>query len=400
MQPVSLLSGKTVVIGVCGSIAAYKACELARLMLKDGAEVRVIMTDSATHLVAPRTFSSLTRHPVAVDPFTDPTPAHIEHVTLAVQADVVVIAPATANAMAKLATGICDDMLPTTVCATAAPLVIAPAMNPGMWANPATQRNARTLAEMGYFVVEPGEGEMACGDTGRGRLAELPVILAETERAVAPKPLAGRRVLVTTGATREPIAPLRYVSNRSTGLMGMAVAYEAWLAGAEVTLVAGALGVPPMHGPELVSVGTAAEMNAAVLDRIAGADVYVGAAAVADFTPATTADQKLKKSGRSELTLTLLPTRDILAGVCASPERPRMVVGFAAETERVEEGAQAKLESKGCDLIVANRVGPGGVMGAAETEALVLGRDGSRRRIAGPKRVAARELVAVLASSL
>ncbi len=400
MQPVSLLSGKTVVLGVCGSIAAYKACELARLMLKDGAEVRVIMTESATHLVAPRTFSSLTRHPVSVNPFTDPTPAHIEHITLAEQADVVVVAPATANTMAELATGICDDMLTTTVCATAAPVVVAPAMNPRMWENPATRRNAQTLGEIGYRLVEPGEGEMACGHVGRGRLAELPTILAEAERAASPKPLAGRRVLVTTGATREPIDPLRFLTNRSSGLMGVAVAYEAWLAGAEVTLVAGALAVEPMYGPELVRVETAAEMNAAVLDRVAGVDAYVGAAAVADFTPAATADQKLKKSGRTELELLLIPTRDILAGVCASPDRPRLVVGFAAETERVEEGARAKLEAKGCDYIVANRVGPGGVMGAPDTEAVVLGRDGAQVRIGGPKRVAARGLVEILASSL
>lgn len=396
----SWLSGRTVVLGVCGSIAAYKACELTRLLQKEGAAVRVIMTRSATELVGPRTFSSLTRHVVAVDPFADPTPPEIEHITWAEAADAVVIAPATANTMAKLAAGICDDMLTTTVCAARAPVVIAPAMNPAMWEHPATRRNAATLAGFGYTLVEPGEGEVACGHIGRGRLAELPRVLAAVERAMAPKPLAGRRLLVTAGPTREAVDPIRYLTNRSSGRMGYAIAREAWLLGAEVCCVAGPTEEDPPLGPEIVCVESAAEMHDAVLARLSGQDCYVGVAAVADFTVETPAQGKLKKAGRGGLTLEMVRTHDILAAVSAAPCRPRLVVGFAAETEAVEEQGREKLERKGCDLLVANRVGPGGVMGSPETTAVLLGRDGYRRDFAGPKQEVARMLLEVIAERL
>lgn len=394
------LEGSTVILGVCGSIAAYKACELARRLLGRGAQVRVIMTKSATQLITPRAFSSLTSYHVAVDPFEDPVPERIEHISLADMADLILIAPATANTMAKLATGICDDMLTTTVCASDAPVVIAPAMNPKMWGHSPTQENAQRLAAMGYYLVEPGEGEMACGHTGRGRLAPLEEILAYAERALAEKPLMGCRVLVSTGPTRESIDPLRYLTNRSSGKMGFAIAYEAWLAGAEVTCVTGAVTVDPPAGPEIVRVETAAEMAAAVLDRAPESDAYIGAAAVADFRARNVASGKLKKAGREDLTLELVRTDDILAQVCRAPRRPRLVIGFAAETENIETGAAEKLASKGCDIVVANRVGPGGVMGQDDTEILVLQAGSAPEAVRGSKRHAARHLVGLLAQRL
>ncbi len=396
----SWFSGRTVVLGVCGSIAAYKACELVRLLQKRGAAVRVVMTRSATELVAPRTFSSLTRHAVAVDPFTDPTPPEIEHITWAEAADVVVIAPATANTLAKLATGICDDMLTTTVCATRAPVVVAPAMNPAMWEHPATRRNIETLVGDGCVVVAPGEGEVACGHIGRGRLAPLEEILAAAERALAPKPLAGRRLLVTAGPTREAIDPIRYLTNRSSGRMGFALAHAAWLLGAEVCLVAGPAEAEAPVGPEIVWVESAREMHEAVLARLAGHDAYIGVAAVADFTPAAPAGAKLKKAGREGLSLELGRTDDILATVAVHAARPPLVVGFAAETEDVEEHGREKLTRKGCDLLVANRVGPGGAMGSSETRVILLGRDGFRREASGPKEEVARVLLEAIAERL
>jgi phosphopantothenoylcysteine decarboxylase / phosphopantothenate---cysteine ligase len=358
------------------------------------------MTRSATELVGPRTFSSLTRHVVAVDPFADPTPPEIEHITWAEAADAIVIAPATANTIAKLAAGICDDMLTTTVCASRAPVVIAPAMNPTMWEHAATRRNVETLVGDGCVIVAPGEGEVACGHIGRGRLAQLPEILAAVERALAPKPLAGRRLLITAGPTREAIDPIRYLTNRSSGKMGFALAQEAWFLGAEVCCVAGPAEAEPPAGPEVVSVESAREMHDAVLARLAGCDAYVGVAAVADFTPPAAAASKLKKAGREGLTLELTRTDDILGEVCASPSRPPLVVGFAAETELVEERGAEKLVRKGCDLLVANRVGPGGVMGSSESQALLLGPDGYRREMSGPKHEVARVVLEAVAERL
>jgi len=400
MSGESYANGRCVVLGVCGSIAVYKACELVRLLTAQGCDVRVIMTQSATELVSPRTFSTLTGNPVAVDPFHDPMPEEIEHISLADRGDAILIAPVTANTMAKLASGTCDDMLTTTVCASPAPVVLAPAMNPRMWTHPATTRNTQMLLRFGYVIVDPGIGEVACGHIGQGRLAPLEAIMAHVERALAPKPLEGVRVLVTTGATREPIDPLRYVTNRSSGKMGFALAYEAWLAGASVTCVTGAVTVEPPCGPEIVSVETAVEMHSAVMDRIGSADVYAAVAAVADFAPREVAPSKLKKAGRQELALTLVPTRDILEAVCRSPDRPRLVLGFAAETERIEERGCEKLSAKGCDLVVANKVGPGGVMGTDDTDALLIGPEGVRDRYTGHKREVARRLVLEIARHL
>lgn len=394
------LQGAKTILGVCGSIAAYKSCDLARRLLERGAEVRVIMTRSATHLVAPRTFSSLTGYRVAVDPFEDPVPDRIEHTSLADVADLVIIAPATANTMAKLASGICDDMLTTTVCASDVPLVIAPAMNPRMWAHGPTQANAKRLRELGYDVIEPEEGEVACGHVGKGRLPALEVILAHAERALSDQPLAGRRILVSTGPTREPIDPLRFLSNRSSGKMGFAVAYEAWLAGADVTCITGAVTVDPPTGPEIVRVETAAEMCAAVLDRLADADAYVAAAAVADFTSPRVSVSKLKKGERDGLRLELVRTEDILATVCRSPDRPAVVIGFAAETDNIEEQAAEKLVTKGCDIVVGNRVGAGGVMGLDDTNVVILAQDAQPTRMSGSKRRVAQHLIDMLALRL
>jgi phosphopantothenoylcysteine decarboxylase/phosphopantothenate--cysteine ligase len=389
-----------VVVGVCGSIAAYKACEIVRRLLALGVRVDAVLTRSATELVAPRTFAALTGNRVSVDPFRDPPPEAIEHISLADRADVVLVAPATANTIAKLAAGICDDMLTTTVCATSAPVLVAPAMNPRMWAHPATVRNAATLESFGYRIISPESGEMACGHVGEGRLADVDVVVAEVERALAAHDLEGRNVLITVGPTREPLDPVRFISNRSSGKMGLAIARAAWLAGARVTCVAGPLSCPEPYGPEIVRAETSEEMRRAVLDRLPGTDVLFAVAAVADFVPAASQESKIKKADLEGLVLSLGPAPDILAEVCASAARPRLVVGFAAETHDVEAGARAKLWRKGCDWIVANPVGPGGVMGSDDTEVAVVAGGAEPTRLSGPKSDVARELVRLAALHL
>ena len=351
------LQGKTVVLGVTGGIAAYKACELTSRLRKSGAEVHVIMTRNACRFVAPLTFETLSNQPVVCDTFARPETWEVEHVALAKKADLFVIAPATANIMAKMAMGIADDMLSTTVLATRAPVLIAPAMNTGMWENKATQANVKTLAGRGVSFIGPEGGFLACGDTGAGRMSEPEAIFARIAEMLCPKTdMAGLRVLVTAGPTRENIDPVRYLTNRSSGKMGYAIAEAAQKRGANVTLVSGPVGLACPVGIEIVSVTSTQELCDAMTARCQNADVVVQAAAPADYTPVTVAAQKIKKQAGEEMTLRLRETPDVAAAVGRLKTPKQTLVGFAAETENLLENAQKKLDKKNLDMIVANDV--------------------------------------------
>jgi phosphopantothenoylcysteine decarboxylase/phosphopantothenate--cysteine ligase len=352
-----------VALGVCGGIGAYKAVEVARGLQKRGHEIVAVMTSAATRFVGPVTFEAITRRQVVTDQFAPGMNADIEHVALASSIDLLLIAPATANIIAKLANGIADDFLSTLYTATRAPLLLAPSMNTQMFEHEAVRRNLDTLAARGVRFVDPGEGYLACGWVGKGRLAEPEEIVAAAEAILRPAgPLRGQRVLVTAGPTYEDVDPVRYVGNRSSGRMGFAIAAEAARRGAEVTLVAGptAIEAPPVR--EVVRVRRAAEMHQAVLSRADTVDVVIMAAAVADYAPAESLPQKMSKDGAS-LTLVLRRTPDILGDLGrrrgAARGRP-LLVGFAAETEDVVARAIAKREKKQVDLIVANDVSRAG----------------------------------------
>jgi phosphopantothenoylcysteine decarboxylase/phosphopantothenate--cysteine ligase len=371
-----------VLLGVTGGIAAYKACSLTRLLTGAGALVQVVMTRSATRFVGPDTFAALSGRRTYTDLWEEP--GSVLHVRLAREADLAVVAPATANVLAKLAHGIADDLLTSTLLEAACPLLLAPAMHTGMWEHPATRANVAALRERGARVVGPEAGPLAAGDEGLGRMAEPEEILrAAEELAAAGRDLAGRRVVVTAGPTWEPIDPVRFIGNRSSGRMGAGVAKEAFDRGADVTLVLGPGTVEPPPGPRVVRVETAEQMRAAVLEAAAGADAVVMAAAVADFRPVAPAPEKLKKElGPPELHLE--PTPDILAELGARRSEGLVLVGFAAETPGsagagdVLEAGRGKLAAKGLDLLVVNEVGrPGTGFGAETNRAAILGSDGS-----------------------
>ena len=374
----SPLQGRRVLLGVTGGIAAYKACILVRLLRLQGGSVRVVMTRSAERFVGPATFAALSDHRVYTDLFEEP--GVVLHVRLAHEADIAVVAPATANVIAKLAQGIADDLLTSTLLEATCPLVLAPAMHTGMWEHPATQANVNALASRGARIVGPAHGSLAAGDEGTGRMTEPEGIVQAIEDVLSSAgDLAGRRIVVTAGPTWEPIDPVRFVGNRSTGRMGFAVAAEAFERGAAVTLVVGPGTVEPPAGPALVRVTTADEMRRAVLDAAAEADAVVMAAAVADFRPETSADDKLKKDlGPPEVRL--VPTPDILLGLktaeFGSTGGP-VLVGFAAETRDVEASGREKLRRKGVQLLVANEVGREGTgFGSDTNRAAILAADG------------------------
>jgi phosphopantothenoylcysteine decarboxylase/phosphopantothenate--cysteine ligase len=352
------LAGRRVLLGVAGGIAAYKSAELVRLLVKAGAEVRVILTEAAQKFITPLTMQALSQHPVGVDTFDLQSEATIGHIELADRAEVLVVAPATADVLARLAHGLADDLLTTVALATTAPLLLAPAMNVNMWNHAATQQNLAQLLGRGARTVGPAAGELACGWVGSGRMAEPAEIVVAVAAVLAPGALdwAGQRVLVTAGPTWEAIDPVRFIGNRSTGKMGFAVARAAARRGAAVTLVAGptALATPP--GVERVDVESAAEMRAAVLERLDDASVLVMTAAVADYRPRAAAPRKLKKAALGAApTVELEQTEDILAELGARAVRP-LLVGFAAETDELEANARRKLVEKRCDLVVANDV--------------------------------------------
>jgi len=350
------LNGRNVLLGVTGGIAAYKAALLARGLIAAGASVRVVMSAGAQAFVQPLTFQALTGQPVHTDLLDETAEAAMGHIELARWADLVLVAPASANALARLAHGFAGDLLGTLCLATDAPLVVAPAMNRLMWAHPATQANCRTLSERGVRFIGPASGDQACGEIGAGRFEEPERIVAALADAPAPdRSLAGQRVLITAGPTREPIDPVRYIGNRSSGRMGYAIAADAARRGARVTLVSGPVSLPAPDGVTRIDVESALQMRAEVMQRVSSTDLFIAVAAVADYRMQEQSVQKLKKQDGAPLTLTLLPNPDILAEVAASAPRP-FCVGFAAETERLESHARTKLDRKRLDLIAANRV--------------------------------------------
>jgi len=359
-------SGRLIVLGVSGGIAAYKSAELVRLLTDRGHQVQVVMTKAARRFIGPLTFASLTGRKVITDLFEDNTSptgeSAIEHISVAQQADLLLVAPATADVLAKFAHGLADDFLTTIHLAYEGPVVIAPAMNSNMWAHPATRENIAQLAARGVTIIDPDAGDLACGMVGPGRLAEPERIANAAEQALlaaspAARDLQSETVLITAGPTYEPLDPVRFLSNRSSGRMGYALAEEARARGARVILVSGPVALAPPRDCELVAVETAEQMHQAVLDRLSEATVFVSVAAVADYRPRVVAPAKLKKQAAS-LTLELEPTPDILEEV-GRLKGARTVVGFAAETGDVVEHARAKLAAKNCDLIVANPVGSG-----------------------------------------
>ena len=363
-------SQKTVLVGVTGCIAAYKSCEIVRLLQKAGVRVKVVMTEHATEFVGPTTFRALTHETVAVGLFDDPSDP-IHHVSLAQEADVFLIAPCTANVIAKIANGLADDLLTTTALACTSPLVIAPAMNVNMYENAATRYNVGKLHIRGARIVEAGDGYLACGDVGRGRLAEpADIVAAVLEELGVSRDLAGRRVLVTAGPTVEPIDPVRYISNHSSGKTGYAIARAAARRGADVTLVSGPTALAAPEGVRTVHVKTAREMLAAAEEAFPAADVAVFSAAVADMRPKEPAARKLKKGepGADLGTIELVENPDILATLGAAKRDGQVVVGFAAETENVVANARKKLATKHADLIVGNLVGEGRAFGTDDNE--------------------------------
>jgi phosphopantothenoylcysteine decarboxylase/phosphopantothenate--cysteine ligase len=385
----------TVVVGVTGGIAAYKTCELVRALVKRGMRVKVVMTGAATRFVTPLTFRTLTNEPVAVSLWDDSPGDAVHHVSLAEEADVMVIAPCTANVIAKLAHGRADDLLTTTALATEAPLVIAPAMNMHMWRKDITQANVAVLRARGVVIVDPTSGDLACGDVGEGRLAPVEAILdavsAEASRA---RDLEGRSVLVTAGGTEEPVDPVRFLGNRSSGKTGFAIAAEAARRGARVTLVTAPTHLADPFGVEVVRVQTALQMRDAVLARADDADAIVMSAAVADFRPARPEAEKIKKGADAPTTIALERNPDILAELGAREGARPVLVGFAAETSDVERHAREKLASKRCDLIVANDVSdPSLGFGTADNRVLFVTADGTEELPVMSKPAIARALL-------
>ena len=357
----SLMAGnqqnKCVVLGVTGGIAAYKACEILRLLQKRGIDVYVVMTKNACSFVAPLTFETLSGHPVAVDTFERPATREVEHIALAKRADLFLIAPATANIMAKMACGIADDMLSTTVLATRSPVMIAPAMNTGMWDNPATQQNLRTLISRCVHVVAPADGRLACGDSGAGKLEDVQVIADRAcDVLFAKRDLEGLRIAVTAGPTREALDPVRYISNRSSGKMGYAIARAAATRGAEVTLLSGPVAIEAPANVNTVCFTTTQELLEHASALAPEQDILIQAAAPADYRAKEIASQKIKKRGGEDMVIELTENPDVAATLGKAKRDGQVFIGFAAETNDVNEHAQGKLVKKNLDMIVANDV--------------------------------------------
>lgn len=383
--------GRTrVVLGVSGGIAAYKACELLRRLTESGHDVRVVPTASALHFVGAATWSALSGHPVSTEVWSD---VHeVPHVRIGQSADLVVVAPATADLLARAAQGLADDLLTNTLLTARCPVVFAPAMHTEMWEHPATRANVATLRERGAVVIEPAVGRLTGVDTGKGRLPDPDAIFEVCRRVLArgasTPDLAGRHVVVSAGGTREPLDPVRFLGNRSSGKQGYALARTAAARGARVTLIEANTGLPDPAGVDVVRVGTAVQLREAVLKATADADAVVMAAAVADFRPATYAEGKIKKKdGEEPAPIVLVRNPDILAEIGAERARPgQLIVGFAAETDDMLANGRAKLRRKGCDLLVVNEVGERKTFGAEENEAVILAADGAETPVPyGPK---------------
>jgi len=396
-----VLHGKTIILGISGGIAAYKGATICSRLTQAGADVHVIMTEGATQFITPLTLQTLSRNPVHIDTFDERNPSVVAHIDLADRADMIVIAPATANTVAKMALGIGDDMLSTTLLAASSPIVIAPAMNVHMYEHPAVVHNMELLAERGAMFIEPGVGQLACGYVAKGRLAEPEEIVdAIVKWFHLPKPLLGKKVLVTAGGTMERLDPVRYLTNDSSGKMGFAVAEAAFSMGADVTIIAGRTSASPPPGIEIVSVESAEQMLQAVLQRYDQSDVVIKAAAVADYRPKQVFDKKIKKNGEN-LLLELERTTDILQTL-GNLKKKQLLVGFAAETNDVAGYAMEKLVSKNCDLIVANDVSAAGAGFNGDTNIItVYDRGGELLRLPlMSKRTAAVQLMELITERL
>lgn len=393
------MNGKRILLIIGGGIAAYKACELVRLIRKEGASVTCVLTEGGSHFVTAMTLAALSENPVHTTLWDLKNEVEMGHIQLSRQADLVVVCPATADLMARMASGIADDLATTLLLATDKPVLAVPAMNVRMWQHPATVRNVATLRGDGVLVMEPDEGAMACGEFGPGRLPEPIEIVSEISRQLngATGPLTGRHILITAGPTHEPIDPVRYIANRSSGKQGFAIAAAAARAGAKVTLVAGPVNLDTPQGVTRIDVETARQMAAAV-EAALPADVAIMVAAVADWRVEAAAGQKLKK-GTMAPGLSLVPNPDILATLGHSPARPRLLIGFAAETERVVEHASAKRVAKGADWIIANDVS-GDVMGGEANAVHIVTADGVETWPRAPKVAVARQLAERIADAL
>lgn len=351
-----MLKGKTIVLGVTGSVAAYKMANVASMLVKRGCEVHVIMTKNATNFINPIAFESLTNTKCLVDTFDRNFQFHVAHISLTDKADAMLIAPASANIIGKIASGIADDMLSTTVMACNKPVLIAPAMNTKMYTNPILQDNLEKLRSFGYEIIEPATGHLACGTTGAGKMPSEEVLIAHLERQIAKeKDLTGKKVLVTAGPTIESIDPVRYISNHSSGKMGYAIAKAAMLRGADVTLVSGKTSIEPPMFVDVVDITSAGDMYREVMNRSHEQDVIIKAAAVADYTPADVSDEKVKKKD-GDLSIPLIRTKDILKSLGENRRDGQFLCGFSMETQNMLENSRAKLQKKKIDLIVANNL--------------------------------------------
>ena len=395
------LQGKRILLGVTGGIAAYKAAELVRRLKDEGADVRVVMTKGAREFVTPLTFQAVSGNPVGTNLLDPAAEAAMGHIELARWAELVLIAPASADVLAKMAAGLADDLLTTLVLATAAPVLVAPAMNQQMYAHPATQANLTTLKARGVLQLGPASGNQACGEVGPGRLLEPLELVSMVSAYFVPKSLLGRKIVITAGPTREPIDPVRYLSNHSSGKMGYALAEAAAAAGGEVVLVSGPVSMATPPGVRRLNVDSAAEMHAAVMKEVADSAIFIGCAAVADYRLASVATQKIKKTSDA-LELKLVKNPDILAEVSALAQRP-FCVGFAAETEQVLAHAESKLQRKKLDMICANDVSQAGLGFGCDDNAvtvLIRAADSVHQQAlpAQNKRLLARALIALIAS--
>lgn len=393
----SILNGRRIVLGITGGVAAYKSADLARQLVKAGATVDCVLTESATRFVTPLTFQALTGRPARTELWDDSVHNNMAHIDLSRGADMLLIAPATANTLAKIAHGLADDLLSSLVLARECPLAVAPAMNRQMWENPATRRNLAQLREDGIHVFGPAAGVQACGEVGMGRMLEPVEIVEEVAAALSDRILAGRRVLITAGPTFEAIDPVRGITNISSGKMGFALARACRAAGARVTLVAGPVNQATPLGVERIDVLSADQMRGAVLRAVGEADVFIAVAAVADYRPVSASEHKIKKSGEAGLALELVQNPDILAEIASLPNPP-FCVGFAAESRNLDEYAQAKRQKKRVPLLVGNLIQDG--MGGDSNRVVLYDDQGSHPLPAGAKDEVARDIVAHLASRL
>ena len=391
------LTGKRIVLGITGGIAAYKSAELVRLLVKQGAEVHVAMTEAATRFVTPVTFQALSGHTVFTDQWDPRVTNNMPHIDLTRGADALIVAPASADFMAKVAHGLADDLLSTLTLARDCPLLLAPAMNLQMWQNPTTQRNAATLRADGVTLLGPSCGDQACGEVGAGRMLEAEEILEDLITFFQPKPLAGRKLLLTAGPTFEAIDPVRGITNLSSGKMGFALARAARDAGADVTLVCGPISQTTPRGVKRINITSALEMHASVMQHAAAQDVFIGVAAVADYRPATLAEHKIKKEDGSPLPIELVRNPDILAEVAALP-RPPLCVGFAAESRDLAAYAERKRQSKKIPLIIGNLIQDG--FGGNDNRLTLFDAHGETPLPPGSKLALARQLVAHIATLL